>query len=150
MSVKAMDDRTRRLLLFDFYGDLLTRRQREVYDLYYQQDLSLGEIGEILGVSRAAVHDLLRRTDQGLERYERALSLLTLHIRRKEAAEALLSRLDQAAGEIPEHWLNEFRARISGALLIELPDGTSDGKTADEDGRLGVTPGFKRRDDCGF
>lgn len=127
MGVSGMDDRTRRLLLFDFYGELLTRRQREVYDLYYQQDLSLGEIAEIWEVSRAAVHDLLRRTDQGLERYERVLSLLRSYIRREEAMKDILSKLDQAAGEIPEHWLNEFRTRIFGMLSIERAEGTEEG-----------------------
>ncbi|MDR1205581.1 MAG: hypothetical protein LBL26_08915 [Peptococcaceae bacterium] len=115
-----MDDRTRRVLLFDFYGDLLTRKQREVYDLYYQKDLSLGEIAADGGVSRAAVYDLLRRADREMEDYERVLSLVDAHIRRKAAGEAFLSRLDDAAGVIPEHWLDEFRARISQVLTIEM------------------------------
>ena len=43
------------ILLYDYYGDLLTQRQRECFELRYNQDLSLGEIAETLGVSRQAV-----------------------------------------------------------------------------------------------
>jgi predicted DNA-binding protein YlxM (UPF0122 family) len=112
MSVDGwMDPLTRRLLLFDFYGGLLTEKQREAYDLYYQKDFSLGEIAALSHVSRAAVHDLLRRTEEGLERYEGILSLLALHVRRKEALEAFLSRLREAE-DIPESWRREFETRI--------------------------------------
>ena len=64
-------ERTLRMsLLFDFYGPLLTDRQQEVYQLYFHDDLSLGEIGEQLGVSRQAVYDILRRSAAIVEDYE--------------------------------------------------------------------------------
>ena len=58
------------ILLFDYYGDLLTERQKMCFDLHYNQDLSLGEIGEILGISRQGVHDNLSRTEALLRNME--------------------------------------------------------------------------------
>ena len=57
-------------LLFDTYGGMLTDKQRECFDMRYNQDLSLGEIGEIMGVSRQAVNDNLTRTEALLRRME--------------------------------------------------------------------------------
>lgn len=63
--------------LYDFYGQLLTQRQQEFMDLYYREDLSLGEIAERFDVSRQAVYDNLRRSETLLEGYEEKLQLLT-------------------------------------------------------------------------
>ena len=57
-------------LLFDYYGGMLTEKQRDCFDMRYNQDLSLGEIGEALGVSRQAVCDNLSRTEALLRRME--------------------------------------------------------------------------------
>ena len=56
-------DTTELILLYDYYGALLTDRQRECFELRYNQDLSLGEIGQELGISRQGVHDNLTRTE---------------------------------------------------------------------------------------
>lgn len=61
--------------LLDFYGPLLTERQRRLCDLYWGQDLSLSEIAVEAGVSRQAVHDLLRRATASLQGYEEKLGL---------------------------------------------------------------------------
>ena len=57
-------------LLYDYYGKMLTDKQQEYIDMRYNQDLSLGEIGEIMGVSRQAVNDNLTRTEALLRRME--------------------------------------------------------------------------------
>lgn len=57
-------------LLFDYYGDLLTDRQRMCFDLRYNQDLSLGEIAEELQVSRQGVYDNLNRAEALLRNME--------------------------------------------------------------------------------
>ena len=57
-------------LLFDTYGGMLTEKQRECFDMRYNQDLSLGEIAEMLGVSRQAVNDNLKKTEALLRRME--------------------------------------------------------------------------------
>lgn len=63
-------------LLFDFYGQLLTDRQKDFMELYYGQDLSLGEIAEEFAVTRQAVHDTLKRATQLLSQYEEKLGLV--------------------------------------------------------------------------
>jgi uncharacterized protein len=63
-------------LFADFYGPLLTEKQRNVWDLHYQQDLSLAEIAELEHISRQAIHDLLKRTERILEEYEHKLGLV--------------------------------------------------------------------------
>ena len=57
-------------LLLDYYGGMLTDKQRDCFDMRYNQDLSLAEIGEMLGVSRQAVCDNLSRTEALLRRME--------------------------------------------------------------------------------
>ena len=57
-------------LLLDYYGGLLTDKQRDCFDMRYNQDLSLGEIAESMGVSRQAVNDNLSRTEAALRRME--------------------------------------------------------------------------------
>ena len=113
-----MDKLTRRLMLFDFYGALLTDKQKEVYDLYYQQDLSLGEIAEIWQVSRASVYDLLRRTEQGLEKYEAALALLDDFNQREQILKSLSECLEAGDKEIPESWRDRLHALISELVSI--------------------------------
>ncbi len=63
-------------LLFDFYGELLTEHQRDIYEDFVSNDLSLGEIAESRGISRQAVYDIVRRCDRLLEGYERRLHLV--------------------------------------------------------------------------
>jgi hypothetical protein len=77
----------RMALLSDFYNQLLTARQQEVVRCYYEQDLSLSEIAENLGVSRQAVHDILKRAEKAMENYELKLGLLESYLKEKNYAE---------------------------------------------------------------
>lgn len=62
--------------LIDFYGPLLTERQRRIMELHYESDWSLAEIAEEYGVTRQAIYDILRRAGKALERYEERLQLI--------------------------------------------------------------------------
>lgn len=75
-SEEIFEQRMRLGRLFDVYGGLLTAKQKLCLGLYFYDDLSLSEISEELGVSRQAVHDLLKRVEQVLERYEKTLGVL--------------------------------------------------------------------------
>jgi len=66
-------------LLYDFYGSLLTDKQREIFEMYYFNDYSLGEISEILDISRQGVYDTLKRAESSLEFFEDKLNLLKKH-----------------------------------------------------------------------
>ncbi len=71
-----MDKLGYKLMLFDAYGGLLTDKQQQALALTYNEDYSLGEIAELLGISRQAVFDNLRRAEALLENYEAKLGLL--------------------------------------------------------------------------
>ena len=68
--------RLRQTMLLDLYGDLLTDKQRECYDLHYNEDLSLSEIAEQLSISRQGVWDNIRRAELSLTEYEEKTHLL--------------------------------------------------------------------------
>jgi predicted DNA-binding protein YlxM (UPF0122 family) len=64
------------ILLKDFYGPLLTMRQQEVLNLYYEQDWSLSEIASQYNITRQAVYDLVKRSERLLQDYEQRLHLV--------------------------------------------------------------------------
>ena len=61
--------------LLDFYGDVLTERKKEVLDMYYNEDLSLAEIAEQIGISRQGVRDLIKKAEEELLFLEEKLGL---------------------------------------------------------------------------
>ena len=79
--------------LFDMYGGLLTEKQQQCLRFYFYDDLSLTEIAEEMGVSRQAVHDLLKRVEQTLERNEKKLGLLARDTRDKERLRSVIQLL---------------------------------------------------------
>jgi predicted DNA-binding protein YlxM (UPF0122 family) len=94
-----VDEHVRRDLLYDFYGGLLTERQRRYWEMHFGLDLSLGEIAGQESVSRQAVQDALKRAGESLDALEERLSLVAEYLVRRE-------KLTQAF-----------------ELLKELPDG---------------------------
>jgi predicted DNA-binding protein YlxM (UPF0122 family) len=75
-SAEMFDKMLQVSMLYDFYGQLLTEKQQEIIQLYYSDDLSLGEISEQLGVSRQAVYDTIKRTEKILFEYEEKLGIV--------------------------------------------------------------------------
>ena len=82
-----------RALLLDFYGELLTEKQREYCDLHWNEDLSLAEIAELAGLSRQGVWDVLRRAEKVLLQYERKTGLIRRHLERREQIAAVRGEL---------------------------------------------------------
>jgi predicted DNA-binding protein YlxM (UPF0122 family) len=83
------------VLLYDYYGDLLTDRQKECFEMRYYQDLSLGEIGEELGISRQGVHDNLSRTEALLYNMEQKTGCVRRDIACRKATRAILDAAQQ-------------------------------------------------------
>ena len=89
-------DATELILLYDYYGDLLTDRQKECFELRYDQDLSLGEIGQELGISRQGVHDNLSRAEALLQNME----VKTGCVRRDRACRKAAEHIRELASEL--------------------------------------------------
>jgi predicted DNA-binding protein YlxM (UPF0122 family) len=103
-------------LLHDFYGPLLTPKQRSCIQLYYEADLSLAETAEKFGSSRQAVYDLLKRTEKILEEYESKLGLLKKYEERQKRYTMIL---EAAKGTSKEE---EIRALVAELERIETAD----------------------------
>ena len=102
-------------LLYDYYGGMLTERQRICFDMRYNQDLSLGEIGEALGVSRQAVCDNLARTEEILRRMEENIGCVS----RNQKSRKALQVIADAAAALENYTDEQVRAlanRISAAV----------------------------------
>ena len=82
-------------LLYDFYGALLTDRQQDLMRAYYLEDLSLAQIAGEGGVSRQAVHDLIKRSESALHEYEEKLGFLREYRQRQERLALLEDALDR-------------------------------------------------------
>lgn len=79
----------RMAMLFDFYGDLLTDRQKEFYDLYYNDDLSLAEIAENYDITRQGVRDIVVRAERTLEEIEEKTGLIQRYHRTRATTATL-------------------------------------------------------------
>lgn len=97
-------------LLFDFYGALLTDKQRQCMEMHYLNDFSLSEIAIEFGVSRQAVHDILRRAEQTLEEYEQKLRL----VERNQREQTIIKEVHRLLEHIPSDIKNV--AEINQAL----------------------------------
>jgi predicted DNA-binding protein YlxM (UPF0122 family) len=98
----ALIKTTRINFLFDFYQSLLTDKQRTYMDLYYLEDLSLGEIAEEYGISRQAVYDNVRRSEVMLEDYELKLNLFSKFQQRLEIIENMQKMLTDSTDQSDE------------------------------------------------
>lgn len=85
-------------LLYDFYGELLTEHQRQVYEEAVYNDMSLGEIAQVEGISRQGVHDLIRRCDKILMEYESRLHLVERFAKAKEK----IREIERLTDQVPE------------------------------------------------
>ncbi len=87
--MSVMDKRYEEALLFDFYGELLTERQKQIYQAVVMDDFSLGETAREYGITRQGVHDMIRRCGKILEGYEERLGLVSRFLRVKKKTEEI-------------------------------------------------------------
>ena len=112
-----MDDETLVMtMLFDFFGDLLTDKQREYFDLYHNEDLSLSEIAERAGISRQGVYDIISRAEKSLKDIELKTGVVSrwLNMRVK------LKRAEGSARELLRLVEGSAAADLAGELVAAL------------------------------
>ncbi|MDD4796477.1 MAG: YlxM family DNA-binding protein [Eubacteriales bacterium] len=100
-------------LLMDFYGELLTPRQRDALHMHYEEDMSLAEIAQGLDITRQGVHDALKRGETALGTYEARLGLVSRYQKVQRA-------IQQARDSIAPHGgMTQAQCRV---LLEKLDD----------------------------
>lgn len=110
------DDKLQMTMLLDFYGDLLTDKQREYYDLYHNEDLSLSEIAQNVGITRQGVHDIIVRAENTLLETERKTGL----IKRFTEMQAKITNAIVLAENIEKQAENENMAATAAQLAVVL------------------------------
>lgn len=114
-----MDDFLKQTLLYDFYGELLTSHQKEIYEQFVLEDLSLSEIASAAGISRQGVHDLVRRCDHTLQGYEEKLHLVEKFLSIKEKVRRIDRELDRYESGENRQMVEDIR-KISKEIIEEL------------------------------
>lgn len=89
------DSRLSRSMLLDFYGELLTEKQRTCFDMHYNEDLSLSEIAEMLGISRQGAWDNIRRAEMAMEDVEKKTGLIGRFEENRRTLEKLKETLEK-------------------------------------------------------
>ena len=89
-------------MLYDFYGELLTPRQKSIMQYYYEENYSLGEIAVETGVSRQAVYDAVRKAEKSLHSYEEKLGLVKRFIQTESDIEKAEQAIDEIISQYPD------------------------------------------------
>ncbi len=108
-----MDEKLQQAYLYDFYGELLNDHQRRIYEDFYFNDLSLGEIAAQEEISRQAVADMVRRTGRKLAGYEEKLHLVEKFLKVKESAQEILNLVNHEASTREEMTGTDAALRIA-------------------------------------
>ena len=106
-------------LLYDFYGELLTDHQRQVYEAVVLNDYSLSEVAEDLGISRQGVHDMINRCGRILSDYEEKLHLVSRFVSIKEKVNQIHILTKNCQNESNESLMRKIE-EISNGILEEL------------------------------
>lgn len=88
-----MDEKIIERLRFDFYGELLSEKQKTILDYYYNDDFSLAEISEIIGITRQGVFDAYKRANHLMMEYEEKLGLLKRYLKDQELLRAINEKI---------------------------------------------------------
>ena len=119
--VIKMDEILKQSLLYDFYGELLTEHQKDIYEQFIVEDLSLSEIAKDAGISRQGVHDLIKRCDKILEEYEEKLHLVEKFLSIKGKVHQINDLLEGTKSkDTEESQLIQQVSKISQEIIEEL------------------------------
>ncbi len=106
----------RMAMLYDFYGDMLTDRQKEFYDLYYNEDLSLAEIAENYGISRQGVRDVIVRAEATLTELEEKTGIIKRFHTMQDQLAQVGGMVDKIAKINAERYQDEALEDLCGQL----------------------------------
>ena len=95
-----MEKRIEMSLLLDYYGELLTDKQKDIMNLYYNEDLSLMEISEHTNTSRQAIYDIIKRCEKQLLKYESSLKLLKKSVDRNNHKNKILYKIEKLKADM--------------------------------------------------
>lgn len=109
-------------LLLDFYGQLLSEKQFEIMDYYYNDDLSLREIAEIVGITRQGVHDTIKRSEAFLEELETKLGLYSRWQSIQQQLELINTAVINIENENSENCKNKAIAQGCGYVLKNIAE----------------------------
>lgn len=112
-----MEERIKISMLLDLYEGLLTDKQRDIMDLYFNDDLSLAEISEITNTSRQAVFDTIKRCEKSLLDYESKLKLFSRNEKLKEVKDAILSKLTNINEKTKNDEISPLKKEIEEYIL---------------------------------
>ena len=107
----------RMTMLFDFYGDILTERQRELFDLYYNEDLSLSEIAENCGISRQGVRDVIVRAEAAMTELEDKTGLVKRFLQMQQHVDAVIAAANEIKTVNYRQYENPRLEELADAIL---------------------------------
>lgn len=107
-----MDKILKQSLLYDFYGELLTSHQKEIYEDFVLNDLSLSEVAESHQISRQGVHDVVKRCSKQLEEYESKLHLVERFLKIQKKVEEMEEAADRMEEEADRGDLNTIKQEV--------------------------------------
>lgn len=113
----TMEKKVEEQYLFDFYGELLTEKQKQILDYYYNDDYSLAEIAEVMSVTRQGIFDVIKRSKTMMEVYEEKLGLIQKFLETQKVFSSLKDDLINLEKEI-----SEPRSQVKIKKILEKLD----------------------------
>jgi len=107
--------------LLDFYGDMLTEKQREVIEYYYNDDLSLSEIADNEGITRQGVRDSIKRAETQLLEMEARLGLVKRFREMRNGLEEIMDAANQIR-QINQHSVNSRDLELQSGRILEIAE----------------------------
>ena len=111
VKMDSLNKKTEMCILADFYGNLLTKKQREIFELYWEKDFSLFEIAQEFDISRQAVHDSLNKTEAILVDIENKCGFVSKYNNTKKSLQSIADNLN-----LTQETKNSLKKRINSII----------------------------------